>query len=314
MPAMRLSPKTVFTEYEMISCGSGKLHCCEWMPKEKPRAIVQIIHGIAEYVGRYDGFARWLNDQEIAVVGEDHMGHGGSIQYGNQGYFTGGWFAAVEDSYALMKRTMARFPNVPYFLLGHSMGSFMARTILAKHPDSGLQGCILSGTAWQPQPLLRTAVPMCRLVCKLDGEKTPSPKLQNLAFGAYNNRVEHPRTAYDWVNRSDREVDAYVADPWCGFTASAGLLRDMMLGISYIQREDSLCTMNKSLPVFFVSGGDDPVGNYGKGVRQAAAAFEKAGMEQVDLKLYPLCRHEILLEINRSEIYQDILDWLESKI
>lgn len=314
MPAMRWYPKAVLREYEVASCGSGKLHCCCWMPEENPRAIVQIIHGIAEYVGRYDGFARWLNSHGIGVVGEDHMGHGGSIQYGTQGYFSGGWFAAAEDSYAIVKQTRLQYPDVPYFLLGHSMGSFMARTLLARYPDSGLRGCILSGTAWQPAPMVQTAAAICKAVCKLKGEKTPSPGLQKLAFGAYNAKIEHPRTAFDWVNRSDREVDAYVADPWCGFTASAGLLRDMMTGISYIQKKDSLDAMNKTLPVYFVAGGDDPVGNYGRGVRQAAAAFQKAGMEQVDLKLYPLCRHEILLEINRQEIYQDILNWLERKI
>lgn len=295
----------------MDSCGGGKLHCCSWFPEGKPRAVVQIIHGIAEYVGRYDGFARWMNSHGIAVVGEDHMGHGGSIQYGTQGYFEGGWFAAIEDSCALMRKTMAEFPDTPYFLLGHSMGSFMARSILAKYPDSGIRGCIISGTAWQPQFLLKAAIPMCKAVCKLKGEKTPSPALQNLAFGAYNAKVEHPRTAFDWVNRSDREVDAYVADPWCGFTASAGLLRDMMLGISYIQQKESLNAMDKSLPVFFISGGDDPVGNYGEGVRQAVSEFKKVGMEQVSLRLYPLCRHEILLEINRQEIFEDILNWLE---
>ncbi len=295
----------------MPSHGGGKLHGCCWMTEGKPRAIVQIIHGIAEHVGRYDGFAQRLNSHGIAVVGEDHMGHGGSIQYGTQGWFSGGWFTAVEDSYELTKQTMARFPGVPYFLLGHSMGSFMARTLIAKHPDSGLAGCILSGTAWQPNLLVKAVMPLCNLVCRLDGEKNPSPKLQNLAFGAYNSRVEHPRTPYDWVNRSDREVDAYIADPWCGFTASAGLLRDMMIGVSWIQRESTLRAMNKDLPVYFIAGGDDPVGNYGRGVRKASAAFEKAGMKQVSTKLYPLGRHEILLEINRLEVYEDILRWLD---
>lgn len=298
----------------MDSCGGGKLHCCKWLPEGKPRAVVQIIHGIAEYVARYDGFAKWLNSQGIAVVGEDHMGHGGSIAYGTQGYFEGGWFAAVDDSVCLMRQTMAEFPGVPYFLLGHSMGSFMARTILAKYPDSGIRGCILSGTAWQSGGMVQMGLAASKLACRLKGEKTPSPALQNMAFGSYNAKVEHPRTPYDWVNRSDREVDAYVADPWCGFTATAGLLRDMMLGISYIQQEQSLHAMDKSLPVFFISGGDDPVGNYGKGVRQAAAEFEKAGMEQVSLRLYPLCRHEILLEINRQEVFEDILNWLEKWI
>lgn len=314
MRAMRWCPKTVLNEFVIASYGGGKLHCCIWMPEEKPRAIIQVVHGIAEYVMRYDGFAWWMNDHGIAVVGEDHMGHGGSIQYGTQGYFQGGWFSAVADTYALMEQTMAQFPNVPYFLLGHSMGSFMARTLLARYPNSGIRGCILSGTAWQPMTVVQLAGVLCKATCKYKDEKEPSPRLQNLAFGAYNARIKNPRTAFDWVNRSNQEVDAYVADPWCGFVASGGLLRDMMTGISYIQQAETLKAMEKSLPVYFIAGGDDPVGNYGKGVRQAAAAFQKAGMEQVSIKLYPLCRHEILLELNRQEIYGDILNWLESRI
>lgn len=301
-------------ELYMDSVGGGKLRVCRWMPQGQPRAIVQVVHGIVEHIGRYEGFANWLNDRGIGLIGEDHMGHGGSISYGSQGYFDGGWFAAVEDTCCLMRQTMDEYPGVPYFLLGHSMGSFMARTILAKHPDSGISGCILSGTAWQPSLLLKVVIPVCKAVCKHDGEKNPSPKLQKLAFGAYNNRVEHPRTEFDWLNRSPGEVDAYIADPWCGFTASAGLLRDMMIGIDYIQNKDNLGRMNKEIPVLFIAGGADPVGNYGKGVLQAAQAFEKAGIQQVKTKLYPLCRHEILLEINREEIYEDVLNWLEERI
>ncbi len=300
----------MFKEYEIPSCGGGKLHCYLWLPEGQPRAIVQVVHGIAEYVNRYDGFARWLNERQIAVVGEDHMGHGKSIPYGTQGYFNGGWFAAAADTYALMRQTMEAFPGVPYFLLGHSMGSFMARTILAKYPDNGLRGCILSGTAWQPQAILQSGKALSKLICKVKDETLPSPVLQGIAFGGYNARIEHPRTDFDWLNRVDQEVDIYVADPLCGFVASAGLLRDMMEGISYIQQDDSLAAMNKKLPVLFAAGSADPVGNYGKGVQQAAEAFRCGGMEQVDVKLYPLCRHEILLEMNRLEVFEDILDWI----
>ena len=133
------------------SCGVGKLHACRWLPEGQPRAIVQILHGIAEFVERYDDFANFLAGNGIAVVAEDHMGHGQSIDGGSkQGYFQGGWFAAVDDSYQLLKDTQAAHPGVPYFLLGHSMGSFMARTVLCRYPDSGLAGAVISGTGWQP--------------------------------------------------------------------------------------------------------------------------------------------------------------------
>lgn len=299
------------TDFYFDSCGAGQIHGCRWTPEGEPKAVLQIIHGIAEYIERYDEFANFLTEQGYLVVAEDHMGHGKSVgENGVQGYFTGGWFAAVEDSYHLLKMTKAEFPALPYVLFGHSMGSFMTRTILEKHPDSGISACVICGTGWQPRALLAAAIPVCQLVCKTDGERNPSPKLQNLVFGSYNNRVEHPRTPFDWLNRSDRCVDEYIADPMCGFTASAGLLRDLLTGIAYIERPENLAAMRKDLPVFFIAGGDDPVGSYGKGVKQAAAAFQKAGMTNVSVRIYPLCRHEILNEINKREIYENVAQWL----
>ena len=190
------------------------------------------------------------------------------------------------------------------------MGSFMARTILCRYPECDLAGAIICGTGWQPRAVLPGGIALSRLVCKKDGEQNPSEKLQGLIFGGFNKRVEHPRTSFDWLSRDQQNVDDYIAHPLCGFVASAGLLRDMMMGIQYDEMPESLGKMNKALPVFFIAGGDDPVGNYGKGVRQAEAAFRKAGMEKVDCRIYPLCRHEILNEINREEIYADIGRWL----
>ncbi len=294
------------------SCGVGQIHACRWVPEGEIRGIVQIIHGIAEHVGRYEAFAAYLNRHGILVVAEDHMGHGGSIgTQGVQGYFHGGWFRAVEDSYQLMKQTMETYPGIPYTLLGHSMGSFMARTILIDHPDSGIQNCILSGTAWQPAALMKAVKPVCTLFCMGDRESKPSPILQGMAFGGYTKRIENPKTPYDWTSRDEKRVAEYAADPLCGFTATAGLLRDMMYGIDYIQQTDNLRKMNMHLPVLFAAGGDDPVGNYGKGVRQAAQEFSQAGMEHVDIKIYPLMRHEIINEIGREEVYEYLRIWAE---
>ncbi len=298
-------------ESYMDSCGAGRLHICTWEPETQPKAVVQIVHGIAEYALRYGEFAEYLNSLGYLVVAEDHMGHGGSIgQGGIQGYFHGGWFAAVEDTYALMQATMARYPHLPYVLLGHSMGSFMARTLLIQHPDSGIAACIICGTMWKPEPVLLAGLGTCKAMCRIRDEKAPSKELEALAFGGYNKNFDHPRTDFDWVNRDPRQVDAYIADPLCGFTASAALYRDMMGGVVYIQKKQNLAGMNKSLPVHFIAGGDDPVGDRGKGVRKAVEAFQKAGMLQVSCRIYPLCRHELLLEINRQEIYEDIAQWL----
>lgn len=297
------------------SCGMGRIHACRWTPEGEVKAVLQIVHGIAEFVERYDDFANYLNRLGILVVAEDHMGHGQSINNGGlQGYFHGGWFAAVADTYQLLKDTKAEFPEVPYILFGHSMGSFMARTILCKYPDSGIDAAIICGTGWQPAFALPALAKVIDAVAKKNGEEKPNETLQNMVFGSYNKKVEHPRTAFDWLSRDKAQVDAYIAHPLCGFTASAGLLRDMMLGIAYIERKDSLSAMKKDLPVFFIAGGDDPVGSYGKGVRQAADAFKKAGMTDVSVRLYPLGRHEILNEINKEEVYEDVAQWIASKI
>ena len=295
------------------SKGAGTIHGCRWTPEQPPVAVVQIIHGIAEYVERYDDFARYLNRLGFLVVAEDHMGHGKSINgEGIQGYFHGGWFTAVEDSYQLLQDTRKEFPDLPYVLFGHSMGSFMTRTILEKYPDSGISAAVICGTGWQPKAVLNTGIGVCRLVCRQQGEKQPSKFLEKLVFSNYNKKVEHPRTPYDWLTRDSGIVDRYLADPFCGFTPTGGLMRELLTGIRYEQ--ENLSAMKKDLPVLFIAGGDDPVGNYGKGVLRSAEAFRKAGMLDVSCKIYPLGRHEILNEINWEEVYQDISSWLNGKL
>ncbi|MDO5400837.1 MAG: alpha/beta fold hydrolase [Eubacteriales bacterium] len=296
------------------SLGGGQLRACIWTPDREPRAVLQIVHGIAERVERYDYFASFLNRQDFLVVAEDHMGHGGSVREGELGYFRGGWFTAVEDSYRLMTDTMAAHPGLPYVLFGHSMGSFMARTLLCTHPDSGIAAAIICGTGWQPAFALPALIRVVEAVCAQSGETTPSPALEKLMFGAYNKRVEHPRTKCDWLTRDAAVVDAYMADPLCGFTPSAGLVRDMLTGILYIEKKENLDKMRKDLPVFFIAGGDDPVGSYGKGVRKAAQAFREAGMQDITTHIYPLDRHEILNEINKDEVCEHIARWLRKKI
>ena len=301
------------TDFYYDSCGEGMIHGCRWIPDGEVKAVVQIIHGIAEYALRYEGFAEHLNRLGIAVVAEDHMGHGESMETSTRGYFTGGWNSAVDDSYRLMKDTMAMYPCVPYILFGHSMGSFMARTILIRYPDSGIKAAVICGTGWMPGAVISLGQNAAKLVCKSVGERNPSEMMQKLVFGSYNSKVEHPATAFDWLSRDPKMVKAYVDDPKCGFTASCGLLRDMMGAIAMIQKPQNLQKMKKSLPVLFVAGGDDPVGSYGKAVNQAGEEFRKNGMQDVTVRIFPLARHEILNEINRDEIYNFVSDWICKK-
>jgi len=299
------------TDFWYDSKGAGRIHGCRWTPEGEPKAVVQILHGIAEFVERYDDFANFLTRHGFLVVAEDHMGHGQSINgEGIRGYFHGGWFTAIEDSMQLMQDVKTDYSDLPYILFGHSMGSFMARTILCKYPDCGLTAAVICGTGWQPAFALPALIRVVEAVCKKSGETDPNEKLQNLVFGSYNRKVEHPRTPFDWLSRDSKIVDAYIAHPLCGFTASSGLLRDMMKGIHYIEQSKNLQNMNKKLPVFFIAGGDDPVGSYGKGVQTCADAFRKNGMEDVSVRIYPLCRHEILNEWGREDIYEDVLHWI----
>lgn len=300
------------TDHHFDSHGAGRIHYCCWTPEGEVKGILQIVHGIAEYVERYDDFANYLTALGYLVVAEDHMGHGKSIgENGIQGYFHGGWFTAVEDTCQLMKDTMAQYPGVPYVLFGHSMGSFMARTILAKYPDSGIAAAVICGTGWQPKAALPVLIKVVEGICKKTGEQNVSEQLQGMIFGGYTKGIENPRTPSDWLTRDEKIVDAYVADPLCGFTPSCGLLRDMMTGIYYIERSGNLKNMKKHLPVLFIAGGEDPVGSCGKGVERAAKEFKKAGMVNVACKIYPGCRHEILNELNKEEVYADVAAWLK---
>lgn len=299
------------TDLYYDSVGVGKIHACRWTPEGAPTAVVQLVHGIAEHVERYDQFARYLNKKGYLVVAEDHMGHGKSIDHGGtKGYFDGGWDAAIEDTCRLMRDTQAEFPGLPYILFGHSMGSFMARTILCKYPDCGISGAVICGTGWMPEAVVKMGHSAAKLFCRQMGERNASRQLDSIVFGGYNKRVERPRTKSDWLTRDAVIVDAYIADPMCGFTASCGLLRDMLGGIMDIQKKENLARMKKDLPVLFIAGGDDPVGGYGKGVRQAAQEFSDAGMTDVTTKIFPLCRHEVLNEINRAEVFRTVNIWI----
>jgi len=239
------------------------------------------------------------------------MGHGKSLQAGDVvGYFTGGWDAAVADTYALQQKMMETYPGVPYILFGHSMGSFMARTMLFRYPESGLAAAIISGTGWQPALMLKAGLLVCRMEEKKLGEQMISKTITNLVFGGYNKKFSPNRTSCDWLTTEEEIVDRYVADPLCGFDATIGLTRDMLTGIAMIQQKENLAKMDKELPVWFLAGASDPVGNMGKGVQQTYDAFCKAGMKNTSITLYE-GRHEMLNEKNRAQVYEDVLSFVD---
>lgn len=291
-------------EFTYPSCGAGTIHAYAWPAEGKPRAVVQIVHGIAEHMLRYDEFARFLSQRGVLVVAQDHMGHGKSEGSGAPLYFAGGWLCAVDDTFSLLCRTQAEYPDVPYFLLGHSMGSFLTRSLIIRYPETRLAGAVICGTAWQPAAVLFGGRALSGLF-SLFGEKRHSKFLHNLMFGAYNAKFPDVQTPNDWIC-SDRAVVArYTADPLCGGKETIGLARAMLGGIAFNQKSANLEKMNKDLPVFFIAGKSDPVGSMGQGVLRAARAFEEAGMKEVACRLYD-GRHEILNEPNRAEVYADV--------
>ncbi len=302
----------MYQEFYYPSCGPCQIHACRWSPEGTPKAVVQIVHCVAEYAARYDHFASWLASRGFLVVAEDHMGHGLSVSSKcPQGDFAGQWFQAVADSHELFCQTRQAYPQLPYILLGHSMGSFMVRTILARYPESSLSAAIISGTAWMGDGMLRMGKAASGFWGTLFGRHKPSTALTGMIFGGYNRKFKPARTPSDWLSRDEMQVDAYVADPLCGFPVTPALLKEMMTGLQYIQQPEHLQRMNKQLPVLFVSGQEDPVGDAGEGVRRAHRAFEEAGMQQATLRLYPDCRHELLNERNRDQVYADLLTWMD---
>ena len=302
--------------YFQSSTGRTSIHALKCVPDGKPRAVVQIAHGIAEHIDRYRPFMEFLADNGFVAAGNDHLGHGKSIRVPEeQGFFAekDGWWRVVDDMDKLHDIMSNEYPELPYVLFGHSMGSFLTRTYLIKHPDK-YDGVILSGTGHQSPALVLGGNAAASVMAKLNGAMGDGAKLDSLAFGTYLNKIENPRTKFDWLSRDTEQVDKYIADPLCGFVGKIGLYRDMMQGIKFITDKKNIAQMNKEKPVYFMSGDGDPVGDYGKGVERAYKAFCDAGLHDVFMRLYPGGRHEMLNETNKEQVYQDILNWLNEKI
>ena len=273
------------------------------------------VHGISEHIGRYDETARFLAEHGFLVCGEDHLGHGRTVTDGSYGFFApeNGWTLAARDVRALRKLEGARHPNLPYFLLGHSMGSFLTRTYLILWPGT-VSGAVLMGTGQEPAPLVALGKRISALECRRLGPRGVSPLVHTLSLGAYNRRFRPSRTPSDWLSRDPAEVDAFLADPLCQSRPTVSLFRDMMGGLQLIARRDQLARMDPSVPVCFLSGQEDPVGGMGRGVEQVVRMFQDAGCRDLSLHLYPGARHELFHEQNRREVWADLLDWLEDRL
>jgi len=280
-----------------------------WKPKGKVRAVVQIVHGMAEHIACYDETAKRLNEAGFLVVGHNHPGHGEKAEL--LGWFgKGGFDSLVEITHTVRLKTQKAYPRVPYFLLGHSMGSFVVRSYCLKH-ERGLSGVILSGTGWFPSSKVLPGLLLAKLFCAFGAEKKPAKLIESISFAGYNKGWSPLRTPKDWISRNEQKVDAYIADPLCGFTFTAGAYRDMFSGMKVLLHPESLSAMVKKVPVLLYSGAEDPVGDRGEGVKKVAAALKAAGVKDVTIKLYENGRHEMHNEPNREEVFTDLIAWID---
>lgn len=296
--------------------GRTKIHAIEWIPDGEVKAVLQMCHGMVEYIDRYHDFATYLADRGIYVVGHDHLGHGQSVcSAGEYGYFPqpDGNKLVIGDIHKLRMMTKEKYENVPYFMLGHSMGSFLLRQYLTMH-SKGLAGAIIMGTGHQPLMILKAGQLVCKITAAVKGWKYRSEFVNNLSFGSFNKKFEPAETPKDWVTSYKPIRDIYVKDPLTSFTFTVGGYYQMFEGMKVLDTKGSVDKICKDIPVFFVAGEDDPVGDFGKGVQRIYEKYKSAGIKDTSIKLYKGDRHEILNEVDREQVYEDLYCWITEKI
>jgi alpha-beta hydrolase superfamily lysophospholipase len=286
-----------------------------WTKVKRPVAVLQIAHGMAEHSARYAPFAKFCNEQGVIVVANDHRGHGQTGEKsGVMGYFAphNGFEQVVHDLYAIHTWLAKEYPDLPKYLMGHSMGSFLTRRYLQRYGAS-IDGAILMGSGGDPGLAAKIGKLVARLQMRRNPTK-PSKLLDTMAFGAYNRGIKDAKTKFDWLSRDDREVKKYIEDPHCGMVASAGFFFDLFTGLELIHDPALIQNIPKDIPILVVSGDADPVGGNGRGVAAFVGQLKKNGITNVKMKMYPEARHELLNEINQKEVMDDLLEWLLEQI
>ena len=295
----------------------SKIHAVKWVPEaENPVCILQIVHGMAEHIDRYDEFARFLAGKGILVVGDDHLGHGKTVpEGGTYGYFCKEDAATVlvRDEHRLKKIMQEQYPGIMYLILGHSMGSFILRNYMFRY-GSGIDGAIVVGTGMMPKLTLMAGRTVASVQKLFLGDKHVARMINAVSFGDYNKKLAQVRTPADWLSREETNVDRYIADPMCGFTFTVNGFAALFELIWNCHDPEKIGQIPKRLPVFIISGADDPVGDYGRGVEQAYLSLVNQGMTNVQMKLYEKDRHELLNETDRDLVYGDIYRWILQRI
>ena len=294
--------------------GKTTIHGIEWVPEGEPKAVLQMVHGMNEYIDRYNEFASFMADNGFYVVGHDHVGHGESVAPdGTRRFFAekNGNRVLLEDMETVRKTAAEKYPDVPHFILGHSMGSFLVRQFIARHGGS-LTGAVIMGTGNQPAMTLKSGIALCSIIGAAKGKRYESRLVNKIAMNGNLKRIENPRTIADWLSKNEPNIDAYISNPWCNGMFTVGAYKDMFISIQDCQSKTTIDRIPKELPLLLVSGEEDPIGAYGKGVEAAYESYKKAGIQDVTIKLYPGDRHEILNELDREMVYQDLLDWFSA--
>lgn len=295
--------------------GKSQLRVLTWVPITGDiRGIVQIVHGMVEHIGRYEAFACTLANAGFLVVGEDHIGHGKSVASPDDlGHLpmASGADVMTEDVYRLGAYYRRAYPGVPFFLFGHSMGSFIARRCCEEH-GSELTGAILCGTGNIPVPVSLAANALCHSIARVKGERYRSKLVDKMGVGSYAAAIEDAQGELDWLSVNPKNVAAYEADSLCGARFSLGGYASLTLLTAELATRAHASEVPSDLPLFFVSGAMDPVGDFGEGVLRACELYREAGVLDCTMRLYPGLRHEILNEKEHEEVEQDILDWIEA--
>ncbi len=310
--------RNLITERFTVPAADGfKLAAVRWLPAAGPvRAVLQLSHGMAEHKERYAGFAAACAAKGIAVYAHDHRGHGASVDSSTPlGHYADrdGWHKVVSDLHLVGKHARKAHPGAPVFLLGHSMGSFIARAYLVAH-GSLLAGAIISATGFRMGPGNRVLQGVARLQAWKLGPRQPSALMAKLVFGTFNLQFMPSRTSFDWLSRDPETVNAYIQDPLCGFDCSSQLWADLLGGVYSIERAEADPLQLARVPILIVAGSRDPVSMGGLGSAQLGKRYLATGNPDVTVKRYPGGRHELLNEENRAEVWTDLLRWIEARI
>ncbi|ATZ16199.1 alpha-beta hydrolase superfamily lysophospholipase [Entomoplasma freundtii] len=305
-------------EFNLRMLDGKELHCYEWTAVTKPQAVLQLVHGSAEHLRRYDKFAKHMNENGIIVVGDDHRGHGYTADLSKKelGYFANhhGWEKIVDDEKLVNDYIHKTWPTLPVFMLGHSMGSFMVRTYAIKYSKT-IQGLIIMGTAENPRFLVDLGYFVALMHQIFKGAKTPDVSIWKQSYKPLNKKFRHlpDSNGQEWLTRDLEVQKAFAKDPLTKQVFTTSAFKDMFYGISYNQKKRNIKLMREDLPILIMSGTDDPVGNYGKYPQKVYNKFSKLNYP-VEIKLYPDSRHEILNDLDYKEVEKDIVNFINQNL